>query len=133
MPVKPTRGTQQIQQVIGGSLGGQRASGQRPHRPPQRRMRERDPVAAGQGDPVAPEYAGHHRCGAGQRATYDDDLLGRDARPQERQHLARHQLGLGQLAAGLEQADGVAGIDALSPGLEQKRSRWCRAARAPGA
>ncbi len=64
-------------------------------------------------DAVLREHLLEQRRRARRGAVHDRDLLGADARPQQLDHLGRHELGLGALASGLEQRDRLAGLGAL--------------------
>ena len=52
---------------------------------------------------------------------------------QQLEHLGADELGLGALAAGLEQADGAVGRDASRAGSNSERSRWWSAPAVFGA
>ena len=80
-------------------------------------MGERGAALVGDGDRVALEHLGEQ---LGVRADEDRDVLGGHAVAQELQDRRSDELGLGALAAGLEQPDGAVGCHLRRVGLEQR-------------
>ena len=113
--------------------GAQR--GQRPAGPSRAASGERRAALAGDRDAVAAEHLGEE---VGGEAAADEhrDVLARHPVAQQLEHGRADQLGLGALAAGLEQPDGAVGRDACRFGLEQPplevvqraAARWRRSA-----
>ncbi len=115
------RRAQVIEQVIGSwpLWVEQRAAGQREQRPPDGGAGQRGPPLERDGDPVAAKHPLDQRPAALGGAVDDRDLLAGEAGAEQLEHLGGDQLGLGQLAAGLQQRDRLARIDPLRSGLEQ--------------
>ena len=119
--VEEPRAPQVFDQVLGGCLGvvGQCNAGERQQRMAERGAIELRPPVGRHRDPVAAEHVLDERRRVRRRAVHDRDFVPGHAGPDEGQHLGGGQLGLGELATGLEQRDRVSRIDPLGRGLEQ--------------
>ena len=103
-----------------GASAEQRAARQRRPAPGRARCARTAPAArAASGIPYCAKTRSSNGRRVERRAADDDDLLGGDPGAEQREHLGGDELGLGALAAGLEQADGLAGIDPRRRRLEQ--------------
>ncbi len=114
-------GRAQVGEQIGRArlVGQQRAARQRQQAAAERGVRERHLPVERVRDPVGAEQLLDQRGRARWRAQHDRDLLAGDAVAQQSQQLRGDQLQLGALAAGDEQADGVAGRGLRRLRLEQ--------------
>ena len=111
--LKQARGAQIVEQILAPRPVGQQGAARKRQQPTsQRRVPERNATIDGGRDPVLLEHLVDRRRGGRRGAIDDRDLLARDPRPQQTEHFGGDELGLGALAAGLEQAHRAARIDA---------------------
>ena len=100
---------------------------------PSRVSAERDAPVVADRHAVAGEHLGEQRGRPGVAAQEHRDVSRLDPLAHQLEHLGADQLGLGALAAGLEQPDRAVGPRRDAPGSNSERSRWCSAGRADGA
>ena len=108
----------------------QRRAGERQQPGPEPGAGQRQPRVRGDGDPVVGEPGREHLDRGAALAHEHRDVLGRHALAHQLEHLGGHELGLGALAARLQQAHRAVGRARIAPALEQPALQVVQ--RAPG-